>query len=317
MAVDISKLISVITPCFNEEDNVEECYREVKETFEQSLQVYEYEHIFCDNSSTDSTVERLRAIAAKDKHVKVIVNARNFGPFRSTFNGLMNTHGNAVVVLLAADLQDPPALIVDFVKKWEEGFEIVYGIRANREEGIVMRNVRKLFYRIVNRFADFYIPPDVSEFQLIDRVVVEALAQFDDHYPYMRGMIASCGFSSYGIKYTWTARKRGFSKNRLYHLFDQGINGLISFTNVPLRISLVVGFIISCVSVIYSIVQLLINLVFLGKLAPPGIPTLIVAIFFFGGVQLFFLGIIGEYLSATHFQVRKRPLVVEKERINF
>jgi len=311
------KMISIVTPCYNEEENIRDCYGAVREVFETRLAGYDFEHIFCDNASTDRTVAILKELAREDGRVKIIVNSRNFGPFRSTFNGLLNTKGDAVVVLLAADLQDPPALIPDFVRKWEEGYQIVYGIREKREENPVMAYARKIYYRLIRRFADVDIPPDVGEFQLIDRVVVEALRGFDDYYPFIRGMIASCGFRSVGLPYVWGRRRKGFSKNRLYHLVDQGLNGLISFTNIPLRLCMFFGFFLAVLSITYAVVQLVVNLIFFRTFAPPGIATLIVGLFFFSGVQLFFLGFLGEYIGAIHFQVRKRPLVIERERINF
>lgn len=310
------KLISVVTPCFNEAENVADCCEAVRQVFERELPEYEYEHLFCDNASTDRTVDILKGIAGKDRRVKIIVNARNVGPFCSTFNGLLNTSGNAVVVLLAADLQDPPDVIPEFVKKWEQGYYVVYGIRSKREENFVMSGIRRLYYRLVNRFANITIPPDVGEFQLVDRVIINALRQCDDYYPYIRGMIANCGFPATGVEYTWKARKKGLSKNRFLHLVDQGLNGLVSFTRVPLRLCLAFGFLLATLSILYAVVSLLINLIYLGQLAPPGIPTLIVALFFFSGVQLFFFGVLGEYIGAIHFQVRKRPLVLEKERVN-
>jgi hypothetical protein len=203
------------------------------------------------------------------------------------------------------------------VRRWEQGFEIVYGIRANREEGAVMRSVRRAYYRTVSRITDTNIPPDVGEFQLIDRVVIEALRKFEDNYPYLRGMIASCGFRATGVPYTWKARKKGLSKNRLYDLIDQAINGLISFSNVPLRLALFFGLILATCSIGYAIFTAAVNLIYFRKLAPPGIPTLLTALFFFSGVQLFFLGVFGEYISAIHSQARKRPMVIERERVNF
>jgi polyisoprenyl-phosphate glycosyltransferase len=311
------KLISIVTPCYNEQDNVADCYAAVKRVFAEQLPGYDYEHIFCDNASTDATAERLKALAAQDPRVKVIVNSRNFGPFCSTYNGLMRTSGDAVVVLLAADLQDPPELIPEFVRRWEEGHQVVYGVRKQREEGVLMHRIRRLYYWTVSKFADITIPPNAGEFQLIDRVIVEHLRSFDDHYPYIRGMIANCGFRATGVEYTWKARKKGFSKNRLYHLIDQGLNGLVSFTKVPLRLCLLAGFLLAAASILYSFISLAIHLFCHGEIAPAGMATLIVANFFFSGVQLFFLGVLGEYLSAVHFQVRKRPLVIEKERVNF
>ena len=311
------KVISIVTPCFNEQDNVADCYEAVKRVFEERLLGYDFEHVFCDNASADGTQEILRQLAARDRRVKVIFNARNFGPFCSTFNGLLSTTGDAVVVLLAADLQDPPEVIADFVRHWEKGYQVVYGVRNKREEGFVMRNVRHLYYRTVSRFAHIDIPPDVGEFQLIDRAVVEALRKFEDYYPYVRGMIASCGFKSIGVEYVWKARKKGFSKNRLFHLIDQGLNGIISFTRVPMRLCLLFGFLLSACSILFAMFSLTWHLIASGPIAPPGIPTLIVAMFFFSGVQFFFLGVLGEYICAIHSQVRKRPLVIERERINY
>jgi polyisoprenyl-phosphate glycosyltransferase len=311
------ELISVVTPCYNEEANVTECYETVKAVFEQQLPGYDYEQVFCDNASQDRTVEILKGLAAKDQRVKIIVNSRNFGPFRSLFNGLMSTSGDAVVVFLPADLQDPPEVIVEFIRKREEGYEVVYGIRKQREEGWIMRTVRRVYYRLVSRMANIQIPVDVGEFQLVDRKVVEALRQCDDYYPYVRGMIASCGFRSAGVEFTWKARKRGLSRNRFYDLIDQGLNGMISFTNVPLRLCMFFGFIVAMLSFLYGLFTLVSNLVYFRQLAEPGIPTLIVALFFFFGFQLLLFGVLGEYISAIHSQVRKRPLVVERERVNF
>jgi polyisoprenyl-phosphate glycosyltransferase len=309
-------LVSVVTPCFNEELNLEDCHRALKEVFDRELPECALEHIFCDNASTDGSVEILRRMALADPSVKVVVNARNYGPFRSTFNGLRHASGDAVVVLFAADLQDPPEVIPEFVRAWKAGAEVVHGVRSRREEGFTMRSVRKLYYRMVSRFAGIDIPLDVGEFQLVDRKVLEALLQHDDYYPYIRGMIANCGFRTQGVPYVWRARRKGFSKNRLYHLVDQGLNGLISFTNLPMRIAMFTGFAIALLAFLFAVFTFVVSLWTHGELTTPGIPTLIVALFFFGGVQLMFLGIIGEYVSAIHSQVRRRPLVVERELIN-
>jgi glycosyltransferase involved in cell wall biosynthesis len=311
------KLISIVTPCFNEEVNVVACHEAVRTIFEKELPEYDLLHLFADNASSDGTLARLRDLARQDPNVKVIVNARNYGPFRSTFNALLSAPGDAVVVMLPADLQDPPEIIPRFVRAWELGHEVVYGIRANRQEGILMRIVRRIYYGMVTRFANITLPRNVGEFQLIDRIVVEALRRCDDYYPYIRGLIANCGFRSTGISYTWRARKGGRSKNRLYHLIDQALNGLISFTNIPMRGCLFAGLFLSVLSIGYAAFTMVENLVHYRQLASPGIPTLIAALFFFSGVQLFFLGILGEYIAAIHFQVRRRPLVVERERINF
>lgn len=309
-------LISVITPCFNEEDNVETCRDEVRKVFQEQLPEYEYEHIFADNASPDETARRLLAMAQNDEHVKVIVNARNVGPFRNTFNALKSTSGDAVVVQFAADLQDPPATIVEFVKQWESGYKVVYGVRRKRREKLWLRGARWLYYRLVCRMADIDIPPDTGEFQLIDRSVSDRLSMVDDYYPYIRGLIAQCGQRAIGVDYEWQERRSGKSKNRIYNLIDQGLNGLVSTSNVPMRLSIFAGFVLAVLSVVYALIQLVVNLVFL-KAAPDGIATLIVGLFFFGGVQLFFIGILGEYIAAIHSQVRRGPVMNDTLRINF
>ncbi len=311
------KTISVITPCYNEELNIRDCYEAVRRVFDDKLQGYRREHIFCDNASEDRSVEILREIAAADKSVRVIVNARNFGPLRNTYNGVMSAGGDAVLLFMPADLQDPPELIPDFVKLWEAGNEIVYGIRAVREEGRVMRSIRNAYYRVLTRFSEIKVPPGVGDFQLVDRRVVEAMRRVRDGYPFMRMMTFECGGRAVGVPYTWRERKKGLSKNRAAALIDQGINGLVSFTSAPLRFGLFAGFVISLISIAYSIINFLIGVILYQRLAEPGIVTLIIAMFFFGGVQLFFMGMIGEYVLAIYGQVREKPVVFERERVNF
>jgi polyisoprenyl-phosphate glycosyltransferase len=313
---DRRKRISIVTPCYNEQDNVGECYETVRRLFENELAGYDYEHIFCDNASKDGTPEVLAQLAKKDPRVKVILNARNFGPFRSTYNGILSARGDAVLLMLAVDMQDPPEILPEFVRLWEQGYEVVYGIRQGREESWLMHRIRRTYYKTVSTLADIDIPLNVGEFQLVDRKVVDALRQCDDYYPYIRGLVANCGFRRVGVEYVWKARQRGFSKNRLYHLIDQGLNGLVSFTNVPMRICLLAGFLLSFLSIGYAFFSFVYHLVWVGS-APPGTATLITGLFFFSGVQLFFSGILGEYIAAIHSQVRKRPLVIERGRLNF
>lgn len=310
------KVISVVTPCFNEELNILQCYNEVKKIFQSKLQKYKREHIFCDNNSTDNTIKILRHIAKKDFCVKVILNSRNFGILKNTFNGVLQASGNAVILFLPADLQDPPHLIPDFINKWEQGYEIVYGIRAKREENIVVSFSRKIYYGFLSKVSLVPYPPNVGDFQLVDRKVLFALKKYNEAQPFMRIMTFDCGFRSYGIKYTWESRKRGFSKNGVYTLFEQGLNGLISFSNLPIRLALFTGFIISMFSLIYAFSIVIIGL-FKKTEAQSGILTIITALFFFSGIILFFLGIIGEYILAIFNQVRQKPLVIERERINF
>lgn len=312
----VRPLISVITPTYNESANVEECHRVVRRIFEEELPGYDFEHIFADNASKDGTQQILRRMATEDPRVKVILNARNFGPFRSNFNALRYAKGDAVLVQLAADLQDPPELLPQFVAKWREGAKVVYGIRAKRQESFVLRSIRKIYYRLVAKLADITIPVDAGEFQLVDRRIIDELLKIDDYYPYIRGMIADLGFESVGIPFEWRRRERGVSGNNLYRLIDQGLNGFVSFTNIPLRIATVSGFVLSALTLLYAFVQFLVNLIFFRRFSQPGIATLIVGLFFFSGVQMFFIGVLGEYINAIHSQVRRKGRVVERERIN-
>lgn len=311
------KTISIVTPCFNEELNIRECHAAIKALFDNELKDYRREHVFCDNASTDRTVEILREIAAVDADVKVILNARNFGPLRSNYNGVMAASGDAVLLFMPADLQDPPELVPRFVELWEAGNELVYGIRKIREEGVLMRTLRGLYYRLLTGLSDLSLPPGVGDFQLVDRKVVDAMRHIEDAYPFMRMMTFECGFKAVGVPYKWVERRRGVSKNSLLRLVDQGMNGLVTFTLAPLRLVLFVGFVVAGLSIAYAFVNLVLGLVYFRSLAPPGVMTIITAVFFFGGVQLFSIGILAEYVLAIYGQVRRKPVVFERERINF
>jgi polyisoprenyl-phosphate glycosyltransferase len=309
------KTISVVSPCYNEEDNVETCYETVKAIFARDLPGYRCEHVFIDNCSTDRTVEILRGIAARDPDVRVVVNARNFGVFRSTFNGLRYATGDAILVMLPVDLQDPPELIPEFVGLWEQGYEVVAGARSTREETFALATSRKIFYRIVNALSDFEISPDVGEFQLLDRKVMDAVLAHNDHYPYIRGIIASVGFKRIIIPYTWRARKRGVSKHNLFMMVDQALNAIFAFTKAPMRFCTFAGFGIATACILFSIISVILFLMGVGN-APRGTTTMIVSLFFLSGIQLLFIGMLGEYITSIQNQVRGGPMVIERERIN-
>lgn len=311
------KTISIVTPCFNEADNVEACRDAVAALFAPGapLAAYAREHIFADNDSSDGTQDILRVLAASDPSIKVILNARNYGPFRSNFNALRAASGDAVVVFLPADLQDPAEMIAEFVALWESGVEVVAGARINRQESWALRTCRTIFYRTVRGLSDIDIPVNVGEFQLLDRKVWQAVVDHDDHYPYIRGIIASVGFRRAIVPYTWAARRSGISKNNLPRLIDQALNGIFSFTNAPMRLCTLAGVIMAAFCMIYAIASVGLYLL-RPDLAPRGMMTVIVALFFLSGLQLAFMGILGEYVTSIHAQVRKRPLVVERERIN-
>lgn len=312
----MKKKISIITPCFNEEEGIIECYDAIKKIFTYELSNYEYEHIFCDNCSSDNTVSLLKVKALADKHIKIIVNSRNFGILKNTYNGVLHAQGDAILLFMPADLQDPPELLPEFVSYWERGYEIVYGIRSEREEGYLLALARKAYYRTLSKITYVDYPPDVGDFQLIDRKVLEAMKQIEDAQPFMRLMTFDCGFKSIGIKYTWKMRKFGKSRNNIFHMLEQGLNGLVSFSGAPLRVALILGVSISFLSLSYSLIIFLLTLFGFVK-SEAGIPTLVIALFFFGGVQLFFLGILGEYIFAIFNQVRRKPLVIIRELVNF
>jgi glycosyltransferase involved in cell wall biosynthesis len=308
------KTVSVITPCYNEENNVALVRERVKKVFD-SLPDYDHEHIFADNRSTDATLARLKEIAAKDPRVKVIANARNFGPARSLFNALLAARGDALV-LLAADLQDPPELIAPFVKKWEEGYKIVFGVREKRREGRLMVWTRKIYYRLLNQISEDNLMNDSGDFVLFDKAVQDVLRCVKDNNPYVRGLLSSLGFRSAGIPYQMAARHSGKTKATVFGLFTLALNGFVNHTMFPIRLATFTGVALAAASILFALAQLILKLVFWDA-APKGIPTLIVGFFFLSGVQLFILGFLGEFVGAMYRQMKGLPLVVEEERINF
>lgn len=316
MKIKKTKKISIITPCYNEESNIPICVSEVRNIMREKLPNYEYEHIFADNASSDATVQKIKEFAKKDHNIKLIVNSRNVGPFNNMWNALKSATGDAVVPLVPADLQDPPSVIPDFVRHWENGNLVVYGIRKKREESWFMRLTRSFYYRIIRRFASAVIPLNSGEFLLADKRVVDSILAKDDHYPYIRGLIAQTAVKSEQVEYTWKKRVHGKSKNNLLQLVDQGINGFVSTSRLPARITLLTGFLLSFIGIVGAIITFFSFILNRGDVSI-GIPTIIVSIFFFGGIQLLFLGIIGEYVLSIHGQVRRTPEMFVIERINF
>lgn len=310
------KVISICTPCYNEEAGIRECWQTIKDIFEKELPEYDREHIFCDNASTDGTLAILKEIAAEDKQIRIIANARNFGIVRNGFNAIVNASGDATFIFMPADLQDPPELMPQFVRLWEQGYEVVYGVREEREEGPVMTFVRNTYYQMISRLSGVNYPPQVGDYQLVDRRVIQAIRRYDDAYPFVRVMPFQCSNRTTGIPYRWRARKTGISKNRLINLVDQGLNGIISITSVPSRIALLLGATIAGLSTLYAIITLIGTLIAPTETAA-GIHTLIIGMFFMNGMLLFFIGLMGEYIISIHAQVRRQPLIVERERINF
>ena len=310
----MTKKISIVTPCYNEEFNVEPLYEKVKIEMAK-LSNYTYEHIFIDNYSTDNTLVKLKSIASVDKNVKIIVNARNFGHIKSPYYGMLQADGD-VVISLVSDLQDPPELIPDFIKKWEEGYKIVVGVKAKSEENIIMFSIRKLFYKIIDRISDTSQIQNFTGFGLYDRQFMDVLRNIQEPYPYFRGLVSEMGFSICQIPYLQPKRSKGNTKNNFFTLYDMAMLGFTSHSKVPLRMSSFIGFVVAFLSILIATIYLIYKILFWDNFQV-GIAPLVIGFFFFGGVQLFFLGIIGEYISAILTQVKNRPLVIEKERINF
>ncbi len=308
------KLISIVSPCYNEELNVEELYKQVKAVMAE-LPGYQYEHLFIDNASTDGTVAILKKIASADRTVKIIVNIRNFGHIRSPYYGLQQAHGDAVI-LMASDLQDPPTLIKELVAKWEAGSSIVVAVKNESEENKLMFLVRKAYYNLIKRFSDIEQIKNFTGFGLYDQKFIEVLRSLKEPYPYFRGLITELGFNRSEITYVQPARKKGKTKNNFYTLYDLAMLGFVNHSKIPLRLASFIGFGMSVISFIVGVVYLVYKLLFWDRFEA-GLAPLTIGIFLFSSVQLFFIGIVGEYIGAIHTQVKARPLVIEKERINF
>jgi len=308
------KLISIVTPCYNEEGNVEELHHQIVDVMSQ-LPKYQFEHIYIDNASTDKTVMILRRMVQEDMRIRVIVNTRNFGHIRSPYYALLQAQGDAVICM-ASDLQDPPALIKDFIVRWEEGFNVVMGVKSNSEESSFTYLLRKLYYRTLQRLSETQLVENFTGYGLYDQKVIETLRQMKDPYPYFRGIIADIGFPAAKIEFIQPKRKHGITKNNFYTLYDLAMLGLTSFSKVPLRLATMFGFILALISFLVGLFYLIYKLLNWQNFSV-GLAPVVVGLFFFGAVQLFFLGIVGEYIGAIYTQVLHRPLVIEKERINF
>ena len=309
------KKISIVTPCYNEEPNVEELYQQVKAQFEQLCDRYTYEHIFIDNASTDRTVEVLKGIARNDKNVKIIVNAMNFGHIRSPFYGLCQATGDAAM-LMVADLQDPPELIPQFLEQWEAGRKVVIGVKNKSKENPLMYAVRSSFYKMIKAISETRQVENYTGFGLYDQTFVQLLRSIDDPYPYMRGLVAEYGGDLGEVFYTQPKRKHGKTHNNFYTLYDMAMLGFVNHSKVPLRMASFIGFASGAISLLVALVYFVYKLCYWDSFQLGQAP-LIIGLFFFASVQLFFLGIVGEYVGSIFTQVRHRPLVIEQERINF
>jgi polyisoprenyl-phosphate glycosyltransferase len=308
------RTVTILTPCYNEADNVEALYEKVRSVF-APLADYRYEHLFIDNASTDRTVEILRGLASRDRNVKVIVNTRNFGHIRSPIHALLQCRTDAVVIM-AADFQDPPDLVPALLEKWGEGYKVVLAIKAAAEESAAMFAIRRIGYRIVDTLSEVKQVRNNTGFGLYDKAFISVLRRLPDPYPYFRGIVAELGFKYATVPYTQPRRARGLTKNNLYMLYDLGVQGIVNHSKIPLRIAAIAGFISSVISLGAAVVYFAMKMIYWYDL-PIGVAPVIIGLFCVASVQLFFLGVLGEYVGSIYTQVRNRPLVVEQERINF
>lgn len=310
------KKISIITPCFNEETALYNCTKEIKKLFDNELSDYDYEHIICDNNSNENTIKILREIAQNNKKIKIILNAKNYGSVRSTFNGIKNSSGDAVLLFYPVDMQDPPEMIPELVKKWNEGADFVVGCRTEREEFFLMKSVRNFFYILLKKFSKNNIPLNVSDFQLVDRKIINKMISIKDNFPFIRTLAFEFSDNYKSINYKWKKREIGKSKEFIKDYISSAMKGLISASDAPFRFILYTGMFVSIFSIIYGFYSFFFNLFFQNDLEK-GMPTLLISVLIFSGLQLLVLGFMGEYISSIHNQLKKDIEVNVKEKINF
>lgn len=308
------KTITIFTGCYNEVENIQEFVERVR-TAMSRLPGYRYEILIIDNASTDGTRELLRHLASEDPRIKVIFNIRNFGHVRSGYHGLLQARGDAVIAM-ASDLQDPPEMIPDFVAKWEAGFKLSLAVKSESEEAPLLFIVRRAYYELITRLSHVRLLRNATGFGLYDQEVIEQFRRLNDPYPYVRGIISDFGYPIAQIPFVQPRRKRGFTKSNFYTLYDMAMLGITSFSKVPLRLATMLGFALSLLSLICAIAYFIYKLLFWSSF-PVGQAPIVIGLFLFSSVQLFFIGVVGEYIGAIHTQVLRRPLVIEQERLNF
>ena len=309
------KTISVMIPCYNEEENARPIYEAVRDQLAQSCPEYDYEILFIDNKSQDRTREILRGICAEDKHVKAIFNVKNFGQFNSPFHALLQTTGDCTICM-CADFQDPPELIPEFVRAWEEGYKVVIGKKTRSRENPLMYALRGLYYKLIRRMSRCDQIEQFTGFGLYDRSFVQTLRELHDPQPYMRGLVAELGPERKEIEYEQPKRRAGKTHNNFFTLYDAAMVGFTSYTKAGLRLATFAGFLIAGLSFLVGLVYLVLKLLFWYSFTA-GYAPMMISIFFMGGVQLAFLGFLGEYVMSINTRVMDRPLVVEEERLNF
>lgn len=311
-SADAPRHVGLVFPCYNEVANIDELYSRL-DTTTRSLPQFQFRFFFIDNASTDGTGEKLTDLAKRDERVCVILNARNFGHIRSPFHALLQATGDCVIAM-ATDLQDPPELLSTFLDHWVAGASVVVGQKVSSEESLVFYSLRGLYYRLIDRISDVRLLQHVTGFGLYDRRVLEILRSFSDPYPYLRGMITEIGLPYTIVPYHQPLRRRGITKNNLFTLFDLAMLGVTSYSKLPLRLATMGGFVLSALSLIVAVVYLITKLLFWDAL-PAGYAPAVIGIFFLGSVQVFLIGLLGEYIGAILTHVRNRPLVVEQSRV--
>lgn len=309
------KKISILIPTYNEEENVELLVQTIENEFKKNLSKYDYEILFIDNDSNDSTQRILEKICKKNKKVKAIFNAKNFGQFNSPFYGMLQTTGDATISI-CADFQDPIEMIPKFIKEWEKGYKIVIGIKNKSKESKIMYFLRSCYYKLIKKFSTIEQIEHFTGFGLYDKKFIEVLRNLDDTEPYLRGIVAELGYKRKEIPYTQQKRQRGKTKNNWYTLYDAAMLGITSYTKAIMRIATILGFTFAILSFAVALTYFILKLLFWDKF-PMGTVPILIGVFLIGSIQLFFIGLLGEYMINMNRRLMKRPLVVEEKRINF
>lgn len=309
------KKISVILPTYNEEDNVIPLSKEIVNIFNNELNNYDYEIIFTDNNSIDSTREKIISLCQENKNIKAIFNAKDFGQFRSPFNAMINANGDCVI-LMVSDFQDPPKIIVDFVREWESGYKIVIGIKNKSKENLIMRFIRSLYYKLMKYISNIEHIEHFTGTGLYDKSFIKTISVLDDPDPYIRGIVSELGYKIKKINYEKQNRKAGKSKNNFFTLYNIAMISITNYSKIVLRLATMIGFLFSFLSFIFGLIYFIYKIIYWHSFNV-GIAPLILGVFFIGSIQLFFLGLIGEYIVNINDRLMKRPLVIEEKRINF
>lgn len=301
-------------PCYNEEQNARPIYEAVRDEFQAKLPQYDYEILFIDNCSRDKTREIIKEICSEDKKVKAIFNVKNFGQFNSPYYGLLQTTGDCAI-MLCADFQDPVELIPTFVQEWEKGYKIVIGRKTRSQEGRIMYFLCGCYYKLIRKMSSTEIIEQFTGFGLYDKSFVQVLRELKDPTPFIRGIVAELGPERKEIEYTQPKRRAGKTHNNWYSLFDAAMLSFTSYTKIGMRIAEFFGFAVAGLSFLIGMFYLIAKLIAWNSFSAGYAPTMI-AVFFMGGVQLTFLGFLGEYIMAMNTRIMNRPLVVEEKRIN-